>query len=313
VHPPGYDDLNRYGRVIVDAALHRSIEVDVVDPSTGELRLTSHGRTITTYESLSELTSAVAFRRCDHKPTTRRVLEAAGASLPAGRLATFDEADERFLEQHGDVVVKPARGEGGAGITVGVTDVDQLHAAVVAAREVCPEVVLEQRVDGEDVRVIVIGDEVVAAAVRRPPTVEGDGRSSIAELVAALGAQRAEQTDGAAHLEVDEATDACVRSAGWALDDVLPSGERLPVRRTANVHTGGTIEDCTARLHPALGEASVAVARAIGIPVVGVDLMATSLDRPEHWVIEANEQPGLANHEPQPTAERFVQLLFPEG
>jgi hypothetical protein len=28
-------------------------------------------------------------------------------------------------------------------------------------------------------------------------------------------------------------------------------------------------------------------------------------------IIEANERPGLANHEPQPTAERFVDLLFP--
>jgi hypothetical protein len=27
--------------------------------------------------------------------------------------------------------------------------------------------------------------------------------------------------------------------------------------------------------------------------------------------IEANERPGLANHEPQPTAQRFIDLLFP--
>ena len=29
-------------------------------------------------------------------------------------------------------------------------------------------------------------------------------------------------------------------------------------------------------------------------------------------LLEANERPGLANHEPQPTAERFIDLLFPE-
>ncbi len=28
--------------------------------------------------------------------------------------------------------------------------------------------------------------------------------------------------------------------------------------------------------------------------------------------VEANERPGLANHEPRPTAARFVDLLFPE-
>jgi hypothetical protein len=33
---------------------------------------------------------------------------------------------------------------------------------------------------------------------------------------------------------------------------------------------------------------------------------------PDYVIIEANERPGLANHEPQPTAERFVDLLFPQ-
>jgi D-alanine-D-alanine ligase-like ATP-grasp enzyme len=209
-------------------------------------------------------------------------------------------------------VVKPARGEGGAGIAVGVTDERALAAALDAARVVCPEVLLEQRVEGEDVRVIVIDGVVVAAAVRRPPAVVGDGRSSIADLVERLGRARAEATDGAAHLTPDAATREVVEGAGRRLDDVLADGERVPVRRTANVHTGGTIDDCTADLHPALGEAAVAVAAAIDIPVVGVDLLAPALDAPEHWIIEANEQPGLANHEPQPTAERFLVLLFPE-
>jgi D-alanine-D-alanine ligase-like ATP-grasp enzyme len=84
------------------------------------------------------------------------------------------------------------------------------------------------------------------------------------------------------------------------------------VRRTANLHTGGTIHDVTDRLHPALAVAAVAVAWAIDIPVIGVDLVVEAADRPDFVVIEANEQPGLANHEPQPTAERFVDLLFPE-
>jgi GNAT-family acetyltransferase (TIGR03103 family) len=310
--PPGYERCNRYTKVIVDAALAHGVEVDVLDPATGELLLRRAGREVTTYESLSELTSAVAFRRCDHKPTTRRVLAAAGCSLPAGRIATFDAEDEAFLAQHQDLVVKPARGEGGAGITVGVTERDALGVALAAARDVCAEVLLEQRVDGDDVRVIVIGGEVVAAAVRRPPTIVGDGRSTIAELVTALGRERAEATAGAAHLEADAATEECVRAAGRSTSDVLDAGVHLEVRRTANVHTGGTIEDCTARLHPGLGAAAIVVADAIGIPVSGVDLMVASLDRPEHRVIEVNEQPGLANHEPQPTASRFVELLFPE-
>ena len=89
------------------------------------------------------------------------------------------------------------------------------------------------------------------------------------------------------------------------------SGVQINVRKTANLHTGGTIHDVTGITHPTLIQAALSVARAIQIPVVGVDLMVKHPTRPDYVFIEANERPGLANHEPQPTAERFIDLLFP--
>ena len=103
-----------------------------------------------------------------------------------------------------------------------------------------------------------------------------------------------------------------MRAGGRELDDVLASGEELEVRRTANLHTGGTIHDVTDALHPALVTAAVRVSRALDIPVTGLDFLVPDVAGPEHVLLEANERPGLANHEPRPTAERFVDLLFPE-
>jgi D-alanine-D-alanine ligase-like ATP-grasp enzyme len=97
------------------------------------------------------------------------------------------------------------------------------------------------------------------------------------------------------------------------MDDVPPAGTRIQVRRTANLHTGGTITDVTDRLHPAIADAAVRATRAIGIPVTGLDFLVPDLDGADHVFIEANERPGLANHEPQPTAQRFIDLLFPES
>ena len=42
---------------------------------------------------------------------------------------------------------------------------------------------LEECVEGEDLRVVVIDHEVVAAAVRRPAAVIGNGAHSVAELI----------------------------------------------------------------------------------------------------------------------------------
>jgi GNAT-family acetyltransferase (TIGR03103 family) len=310
--PGDLDGLNRYSRIIADEARARGITVEVLDAAIGELRLTRDGRSVTTIESLSELTTAVAFRRCDAKPITRDVLQRAGLRVAPGRQATFDDGDRAFLHEVGELVVKPARGEQGWGITVGVTDDDQLAVALERARAVHPEVLLEQRMPGDDVRVLVIGDEVVAASMRRPATVTGDGRRTVAELITARSAEREAATGGASTVPLDEATVEVVEAAGHRLDTVLDPGTELAVRRTANLHTGGTMHDVTDELHPDLAAAAVAVARAIDIPVVGVDLMVPDIRRADHVVIEANEQPGLANHEPRPTAERFIDLLFPD-
>jgi GNAT-family acetyltransferase (TIGR03103 family) len=309
--PDGYDRLNPYAKIVADEAMRRGIRVEVTDPAWGELRLTSGGRTVLTRESLSELTSAVAMSRCDDKRVTRRILTEAGLSVPRGRTATGDSDDVAFLDEVGPVVVKPARGEQGNGITVGVRDAEALAAAVEAARRFCPEVLIEELRGGEDLRVIVIDHEVIAAAVRRPAQVTGDGVHDIAGLIERQSRRRAAATGGESRIPVDEMTRDVVAEAGYEMHDVLPEGTVLTVRRTANLHTGGTIHDVTGELHPEIAEACVAASRALDIPVTGLDLLVPSPARPEHVFIEANERPGLANHEPQPTADRFVDLLFP--
>ncbi len=311
-HPPEtVDDLNPYARIIADEAIRRGIWVEVLDAEAGEMRLSHGGRSVVTRESLSEYTSAVAMSRCDDKRLTRRIVSDAGIIVPRGRLATFDEADHEFLAEVGDVVVKPTRGEQGKGITVGVDGSEELDAALARAREQHPEVLIEQRAEGDDLRLVVIDGKVVAAALRRPAEVTGTGRHTVKELIEAQSRRRAAATGGESQIPMDAVTETTVKEAGWSFDDVLPEGTRLRVRRTANLHQGGTIHDVTATVHPELRSVAVAAADAIGVPVTGIDLLVPDVTRPEYAFIEANERPGLANHEPQPTAKAFVDFLFP--
>lgn len=305
------DDLNPYARIIADEAMRRGIRVEVLDAETGEMRLSHGGRSVVTRESLSEYTSAVAMSRCDDKRLTRRIVSEAGIVVPRGRLATFDAEDHTFLAEVGDVVVKPTRGEQGKGITVGVDGPDALDSALARAREQHPEVLIEQRAPGDDLRLVVIDGKVVAAALRKPAEVVGTGKHTILELIATQSRRRAAATGGESHIPVDDVTEATVAEAGWSFDDVLGEGVRLRVRRTANLHQGGTIHDVTATVHPELCRVGVEAAAAIGIPVTGIDLLVPDVTRDEYVFIEANERPGLANHEPQPTAQAFVDFLFP--
>lgn len=312
--PETIDDLNPYARIIADEALRRGIWVEVLDAETGEIRLSHGGRSIITRESLSEFTSAVAMCRCDDKRLTRRLVADVGINVARARLATFDDADYEFLTEVGEVVVKPTRGEQGKGITVGVTAENgpgELAAALARAREQHPEVLIEQRMKGDDLRLVVIDGRVVAAALRMPPEVIGTGEHSIRDLIASESRRRSAATGGESRIPIDEITEATVGESGWGLDDVLPQGTRLRVRHTANLHQGGTIHDVTAQVNPELCRVAVAAAEAIGIPVTGIDLLVPDVTGTEYVFIEANERPGLANHEPQPTAAAFIDYLFP--
>jgi GNAT-family acetyltransferase (TIGR03103 family) len=249
--------------------------------------------------------------RCDDKRITRKVVAEAGVRIPAGRTATFDSRDEAFLHDVGELVVKPARGEQGQGITVGVRTDEELATALERAGGPGAPILLEERVAGDDLRIVVIDGAVVAAAVRRPAEVVGTGEHSIAELIEAQSRRRAAATGGESRIPVDDLTIDTVADSGYTLGDVLPAGQALRVRRTANLHTGGTIHDVTDELHPELAEAAIQAAAAIDIPVTGIDLMVPAVDGPDYAFIEANERPGLANHEPRPTAAAFIDYLLP--
>ena len=305
------EQLNPYAMIIVREAQRRGISVEVLDAEAGFFELSFGGRTITCRESLSELTTSIAMSRCDDKAVTHRILRREKLHVPKQVIYKAPAQAEQFLSEFGSIVVKPTKGEQGAGISVDVSDPESLQDAVAEARKYCDIVILEEYVRGTDLRIIVINGEVIAAATRKPPSIQGTGQATIRELIEKQSRRREAATSGESSIPIDRETERCVQEGGYELDDVLPYGEQLTVRKTANLHTGGTIHDVTNKLHPALVQAAVKAASAIDIPVTGLDFIVKSPEKEEYVIIEANERPGLANHEPQPTAERFIDLLFP--
>ncbi|NKF21097.1 N-acetylglutaminylglutamine synthetase [Solimonas marina] len=305
------NELNVYARIIVNEARRRGIDVELLDAPAGYFRLTLGGRSVTCRESLTELTSAIAMSRCQDKRVTSRLLRENGLDVPEQREADGSDADAAFLKRHGAVVVKPADGEQGQGISVDLRDVDEMRDAIQRAKQFDETVLIERYCPGQDLRIVVIGYKVVAAALRKPPVISGDGQHRVRDLIVKLSRRRAAATGGESTIPMDAETERCVKLAGYAMDAVLPEGEQIAVRKTANLHTGGTLHDVTHVLHPRLCAAAIEAAKVLEIPVTGLDFLVPSPAKPDYVIVEANERPGLANHEPQPTAERFLDFLFP--
>ncbi|TWU30258.1 Cyanophycin synthetase [Bythopirellula polymerisocia] len=305
------EGFNPYATIIIDEALRRGISVEAIDPQRGYFRLGHGNRRITCRESLCELTSSISMCRCADKQLTAELFSEAGLTVPDQVAYSNDDKVAEFLEKHPRVVVKPAQGEQGIGVAVDLQNLEEVLAAIKTASFHADTVLLEQFVEGIDLRIVVINMEVVAAAVRKPAEILGTGRHTIQQLLEKVSRRRKAATGGESQIPIDDETLRCIRSEGFELEDVLPEGKHLQVRRTANLHTGGTIHDVTPQLSETLREAAVRAAMTLEIPVVGLDFLVPSVEGEQYYIIEANERPGLANHEPQPTAERFIDLLFP--
>ncbi|MBX3472072.1 MAG: cyanophycin synthetase, partial [Planctomycetes bacterium] len=310
-------------RAIVQAAERRDLPWERV--GDGLLLLGQGARLRWVSASIGHDTRAVAVDVSVDKALTKTLLRRANLPVPRGVVAaTLEEARAALASLGAPVVVKPVDGHHGNGVTLGVRTPEDLAEAFDAAAARGRDVIVEEQVEGRDHRVLVIGGRVVAASLRLPAQVTGDGRRTIAALVEAINADPARGEGHAAALTriaLDEAALRDLRRRGLGPGSVPGAGEVVLVRETANLSTGGTARDVTDEVHPDVRALCERAARVIGLDVAGVDLVTPDIAQgPERCtIIEVNAAPGLRMHhhptegEPRDAAAAFVELMFPSG
>ncbi len=313
-------------RSLVAEARRRHIPVQRLDEQ-GLVRLGQGVNQRSFQASITDVTSHVAVLTAASKQRTKTRLRAAGIPVPDGRVvATADEAIAAAATLGAAVVTKPLSGNHGRGVTRGLRTPDEVARGFAVAAEHGPRVIVETEIAGADHRILVIGGRVVAAAERIPARVVGDGTSSVAELIAALNADP-RRGDGHANsltrIVVDPPLHAMLASRGLTLDTVPADGELVVLRETANLSTGGEAIDRTDELHPGNVAVAERAARAIGLDIAGIDVIAPDLSRPfietGGAIIEVNAAPGFRMHldpsqgTPRDVAGPAIDLLYPPG
>jgi cyanophycin synthetase len=250
-----------------------------------------------------DATSAVSESIAQDKDLTKKLLLAAGVPVPTGRPVTDVDDAWAAAQQIGlPVVLKPLDGNQGKGVTVNIVTRDHLEIAFRAAAEY-GEVLVEKFLPGNDFRLLVVGNKLVAASRREPPQVLGDGLHTVRELVDIVN-QDPRRGEGHAtsltKIRFDE-----IAVARLAVQDLTPEsiparGRRVILRNNANLSTGGTATDVTGDVHPEVAARAVAAAQMIGLDICGVDVVCESVLRPleaqNGGVVEVNAAPGLRMH-----------------
>ena len=240
------------------------------------------------------------------KALTYRILEA--ESIPVPPHATFSLKGIRraldFLGQaRGDCVVKPAAGTGGGrGVTTGVRLPWQLAKAAAAAAVYGEDLLIERHVRGDNYRLLFLDGRLVDAFVRRPPTVTGDGKSSVAALVRAANDERLRQGAGVSQvlLTVDLDMRRTLANQGLSLRSVPGRGQSVVLKQVVNENAGADNADAMDLLCAAVVDDCAGAVAALRVRLAGVDVITPDPSAPladaGGVVLEVNAPPNFYYH-----------------
>ncbi len=299
------------GPDVVDAAYRRIWEgaaaelgADVRPIGAGWLEIRRGDAVTRLRRSRVALDLAVTLDLALDKEIGQRLVAEAGLPVPAHVVlgqASREQVDA-LLARPGGAVVKPADGFAGRGVTCGVCARAELATAARRAAGFGSRVLVEERVPGVNLRLLLLDGELVDVIVRHPPHVTGDGRSTIAELVRAENRRRAAAGGeaGLALLDLDLDVVLCLRRAGRTLRDVPAAGERVQVRTSVGGNAARENETVRDGVAPALVAEASAAAAALGVRLAGVDVItpdpSLGLAEAGGAINEVNTTPALHHH-----------------
>lgn len=275
------------------------LDAATVDLGDNIFEITLHGRRVRVSRNLSPLDDALTLRLAGNKPIVYRLLEQAGIQIPRHLVFGLDRFDEarRFARTlGGPVVVKPASGTGaGAGVCTGVSGTMPLVHAMARAAAFSPQVVIEEQVAGDNIRLLYLDGELLDCVVRYPPTVTGDGRSTIRALIDAENRLRLQQgaARGQVLLSIDRDLRNTLAEQGLSIRSRPKSGQTVILKRVINDNRGDENEAGMARLSPELIDVGRRVVETVDVRLAGVDFI---LSPGGAVVIDVNTTPGFYYH-----------------
>lgn len=257
------------------------------------------------------------------KAKTKQILKEKELPTPSG--FTFNKENElndvveRALQLGFPLVLKPIYGSLGKGVVTGILTRDDLINSIsyVFSEFDYEDFLIERHIEGEDMRVYVIDDQVVAAVKRVPANVTGDGIQTINELIDQKNELRRENPHTSTRrIKKDMILKNFLSEQDLDLESVLNKDETVYLKGNSNISAGGDSIDITEELLDDVKNIAVQAVNVIpGLKHAGIDFVVND---EEVSIIEINTTAGITLHtfpvhgKSQNIAEKIIDYYFPE-
>jgi cyanophycin synthetase len=322
------NELAKENSVLIDAASKLNIQVS--DHGGGMLELNRRGRTTFIRGNATELESAISHKIAGDKYLVSQILSKSGLPAPFSAYFTlpgFKEACKYFLNIKKPAVVKPRRGtSGGTGVSAGIESLKQFKKAFFEAALYDRYVMVEEFVEGENIRLLILEDQLLSAVKRIPAYVTGDGRSTIKKLIKKTNQSRLSSTSPPKlwPIRINNDLHLSLQRQELSLNSVIPEDKKVFVKTLCNGHQGGVVEEVTNITHPDYIELSIQALTLCKVKFGGVDFITPDISQPfiksGGCINEINTTPSFYGHyqasnrdEIQNSAEKFLKYIFENG
>ncbi len=311
---------------IVDEAVSRNIPF--IRLNNQSLVQLGYGKNQVRFRAtMTDKTSSIAVDLASNKEETKKMLTDAAIPVANGMCISDISEIETVIKRVGfPLVFKPLDGNHGKGASINVKTKEEAFVAFEHAKKYSRKIIVEKFISGFDFRILVINHRFIAAALREPAHVIGDGFSTIAQLIEI---ENQDERRGYGHenvlteISIDRETHDELAKLNFTLETILEKGKVCHLKGTANLSTGGTSTDVTDIVHPNNIFIFERISRVIGLDICGIDVMASNLNEPLEVtggvVLEVNAAPGFrmhlapANGLPRNVAAPVIDMLYPVG
>lgn len=295
-------------RKTIKEAITRGIQVE--NKFASFYKLSFGGRNITCNNTLTDQINSISASYCGNQKMFFHILEELEIPYPPTLFTARREKGIEFLKKQESIILKSQFHKLSSNEIKTKSELRRYGSRISAPSE---EVILQKFISGKSYRILLIDYKVIAVINAIPPSIVGDGKSTVRKLIQRLSRKKTSMTEGQAKVPLGSSTKSCVAQAGYTFDSIPEKGKEIVVRKNSNFHTGGTMHKVTEEFPVELKKIAIKIAKKLKISVLDFEFLIPDLKKTsEYFVLGANPKPNFSYYQGHQVEQKFLDHLFPQ-
>ncbi len=251
------------------------------------------------------------------KDLTAELLFRKGLPTPKTVLLCRDDNEndlrEKLKELDFPIIVKDAAGSKSKGIFPDIKNINEAINVVTNNLKKFKRLVAQKMVSGREFRVLVLGSKIIGALELVPPSVVGDGESSVNQLIKEKQKMTKSETERNTNLKN------LLGDQGESLSSIPEKNKKVFIKNCPCLAEGGMIVDCTEKVNDKIREICVDASMASRLSLAGLDILCDDIEKSpkkqNFTIIEVNGKPDLyihhnpTNGKPRNVTKEIVEFI----